>query len=188
MPAESLPAWAVRLLSELDTADQRAESVARDLNSVQLNWHPRPGAWSVGQCLDHLRLANVVYLPAIALAQGSRPFGRAEEIVLSPFSRWFLRNFIAPNPGGTRAKAPRKIQPVSNVDPSVLDELLRGNQSTRELIRVASERDVNRIRFRNPFIPLLRFTVGTGLELIVKHQFRHLLQAESVRKSPGFPV
>ena len=38
------------------------------------------------------------------------------------------------------------------------------------------------IRFRNPFIPLLRFTVGTGLEIVAKHESRHLLQAEGVRR------
>lgn len=69
----------------------------------------------------------------------------------------------------------------------VLDELRRSNQAVRELIRRASDYDVNRIRYRNPFIPLLRFTVGTGLEIIVKHQSRHLLQAEGVRQSAGFP-
>jgi hypothetical protein len=46
---------------------------------------------------------------------------------------------------------------------------------------------VNRIRYRNPFIPLLRFTVGAGLEIIAKHASRHLLQAEGVRQNMSFP-
>jgi hypothetical protein len=57
----------------------------------------------------------------------------------------------------------------------------------RELIRRASSYDVNRIRFRNPFVPLLRFTVGTGLEIITKHEDRHLLQAERLKQSAEFP-
>jgi hypothetical protein len=41
--------------------------------------------------------------------------------------------------------------------------------------------------FRNPFVPLIRFTVGTGLEILSKHERRHLLQAERIRESPNVP-
>jgi len=103
------------------------------------------------------------------------------------FGRWFIRKYIAPSSKGTRAQAPKKIQPAKNVEFSVVDAFLRSNNVVRELIARASEYDVNRIRFKNPFIPLLRFTVGTGLEIISKHQNRHLLQAERVRQSSAFP-
>jgi len=55
------------------------------------------------------------------------------------------------------------------------------------LVQDASDYDVNRIRFKNPFVPLLRFTVGTGLEILSKHQDRHLLQAERVKDCADFP-
>jgi hypothetical protein len=54
----------------------------------------------------------------------------------------------------------------------------------RDLVRCAGAYDINRIRFRNPFIPLLRFTVGTGLEIVWRHQRRHLLQAERIKQPP----
>jgi hypothetical protein len=47
--------------------------------------------------------------------------------------------------------------------------------------------NVNRIRFKNPFIPGLRFSVGTGLEVLSAHERRHLLQAERVRALSDFP-
>ena len=50
-----------------------------------------------------------------------------------------------------------------------------------------AQKNVNRIRFWNPFIPGIRFTVGTGLQIIVGHERRHLLQAERVLHSPSFP-
>lgn len=189
LPASSslLPAWSPRLVSELDAADRRAESVGKGLSAVQLNWQPSSGAWSIGQCLEHLRIANEVLLPPISISLEGRQHRTVDEICPGWFSRWFIRTYIAPNPGGTRARAPKKIAPAKQVDPIVLDELRRSNQAVRELIRRASDYDVNRIRYRNPFIPLLRFTVGTGLEIIVKHQSRHLLQAEGVRQSAGFP-
>jgi DinB family protein len=183
----SLPAWSGRLVSELEDADRRAQSVAERLTPEQLNWRPAPGAWSVGQCLEHLYHANQVYLPAIAAALNGRSPTAALEIRLGRISRWFIRNYIAPNPQGKRARAPKKIQPAEMVQPDVLADFLRSNQSARELVRRAAGYDVNAIRFRNPFIPLVRFTVGTGLEIITSHQSRHLLQAERVRGLAKFP-
>lgn len=186
MTNSDLPAWSLRLISELDAADRRAELVAKGLNSEQLNWKPRPDAWSVGQCLEHLRITNEVYLPAISLALEGRQRVKVQDVNLSWLSHWFIRNYIAPNPG-TRARAPKKIEPAKEVQPLILQAFLRSNEAARQLVRKASEFDVNRIRFKNPFIPLLRFTVGTGLEIVAKHESRHLLQAEGVRFCSNFP-
>ena len=182
----TLPAWSQRRISELEIADGRAERLARELSREQLNWSPAPGAWSIGQCLEHLRIGNEVYLPAISNSLDGRQPSPVQEVILSAISRWFIHNYIGPSVG-TRAKAPRKIRPAAALEPSVLDAFLRTNQMARELIHRASAYDVNRIRFKNPFVPLLRFTVGTGLEIVSQHESRHLLQAERVRHSPGFP-
>jgi hypothetical protein len=181
------PAWSQRLVSELDASDRRAEQLARGLGREQLNWRPHSGAWGVGQCLDHLLVSNNVYLPAMAVALDGQPESTAEQLTLGRFSRWFIRNYIAPSPNGTRAQAPKKIRPAVEVEPTVLDAFLLSNAIARDLVVRAGRYDVNRIRFQNPFIPVLRFTVGTGLEIISKHQSRHLLQGERVRQSPGFP-
>ena len=102
-------------------------------------------------------------------------------------SRRFIERYIAESPAAKKARAPGRIQPASHVDLPVLERYLRINQAARELIVRASDYDVNRIRFRNPFIPIIRFTVGTGLQVVVQHQGRHLLQAERVRQNAGFP-
>lgn len=46
---------------------------------------------------------------------------------------------------------------------------------------------MNSIRFVNPFVPVIRFTVGTGLKITCSHERRHVLQASRVKQSPGFP-
>jgi hypothetical protein len=183
----TLPAWCRQVIDELNDADRRARDVAGALSPQQLNWNPTEGSWSVGQCLDHLLVANDVYLPAIAAALENRRPSPVESITPGWFGGWFIRNYIEPSPGGGKARAPRKIVPASRVDPSVLDRFLQSNDVARNLVRGAGPYDVNRIRFRNPFLPLLRFTVGTGLEIVWRHQRRHLLQAERVRQSPAFP-
>ena len=73
-PEPMLSAWPQRLLSELENADDRAERLARGLTREQFNWNSRPGAWSIGQCLEHLRIGNEIYLPAISNSlEGKQP-------------------------------------------------------------------------------------------------------------------
>jgi hypothetical protein len=192
MPDHALPAWAARAIDELHACDRWAGDVARDLSAAHLNWRPAPGAWSVGQCLHHLYVTNETYLPPIAKAIDGRPEQPVQEITPGWFARYFISNYIAPPPAGAaqvkaRARAPRLIAPATTLDPSVLDQLLRTNGIARDVVRRASRVDVNRIRFQNPFVPLLRFTVGSGIEIIWKHQRRHLQQAERVREAPAFP-
>jgi len=103
------------------------------------------------------------------------------------FGRWFISSYIEPSPQSKHIRAPKKIVPGARVEPSVLDRFLRSNQAARELVRHARDYDVNLLRFRNPFIPVLRFTVGTGLEIVSRRERRHLLQAERAKRSSGFP-
>lgn len=125
--------------------------------------------------------------PQLSAALQGYPHAPVEEITPGWFSRWFIRNYIAPNPGGTRARAPKRIEPAPHLEPVVLQSFLRSTNAVRTLVAQASNYDVNHIRYKNPFIPLLRFTVGVGLDIISKHHGRHLLQAEAVRESAGFP-
>ncbi|MEZ5318400.1 MAG: DinB family protein [Vicinamibacterales bacterium] len=188
MPTAVAPAWPARLTSDLLASDRRAREIAGGLTFAQLTWKPRPDAWSVGQCLQHLRIATDVYLPPIALALEGRPHAPVHEITPGWFARWFIRSYVAASDQQKKAPAPRKIDPGPHVAPDVLEAFLRSNETARRAIERAAPYDVNGIRFVNPFVPLLRFTVGTGLEIIARHEDRHLLQAERVRAQPGFPA
>src|SRR3954470_8399405 len=115
--ATTPPAWVGRLLHELDDTDRRATAVASALTREQLNWKPDPAAWSVGQCLDHLCVANDVYIPAMEQALDGRPAGTAAAITPGWFGRWFIDNYIEPSDRTKRGRAPAKIVPASEVSP-----------------------------------------------------------------------
>ena len=141
----------------------------------------------LAQCLEHLCITNEAYLASISAAIREKPDSPVEQITPGRFGCWFIRCFVEPSPNSKRASAPGKIRPGPRTDLSVLDRFLSVNQACRDLILRARGNDVNRIRFWNPFLPGLRFTVGTGLQLIVSHERRHLLQAKRVKDSATFP-
>ena len=119
----TLPAWSQRLISELEVIDQRTERLARELEREQINWRPTTGAWSVGQCLEHLMKANEIYLLAISISLEGQRRSQVQEVTLGWFSRLFIRKFIAPSSKGARApQGPRR---------SSLPRLLTAPLSTR---------------------------------------------------------
>lgn len=182
-----VPVWPVRLMADFDAADERVRQLTNGLSADQLNWQPIAGAWSIGQCLEHLCITNELYLPVISASLAGKPFGRAEEIIAGWLGRWIIRNYADPSPNSRRARAPKRIVPVARIDSS-LERFLRCNEAVRELVRRARDYDINRIRFRDPLVPALRLTVGTGLETIYQHELRHLLQAERIGDMADFPV
>ncbi|HEX8031951.1 MAG TPA: DinB family protein [Vicinamibacterales bacterium] len=185
---ESSPPWRNRLIGEFADADARAIALVAGLDYDQLNWRPAPDKWSIGLCLEHLCITNDVYGAAIGGVLASAPKAPVPEITPGWFSRYFIRSYIAPGSAAKTSKAPPKIAPVSSkVELAIVDRFLRGNQDNRVLLDRAASIDVNRVRFPNPFVPLLRFTAGTGFEILAKHESRHLLQAERVKGLPEFP-
>jgi hypothetical protein len=190
MTVDGAPRWCARLIADFSAADTRATTLAARLTRERVNWKPRPDAWSIGQCLQHLAISNDLYIDAIeaAMTRNLTTTGPVDEIAIGALSRWFIRSYIAPSPQTKRARAPKRIVPAAAIDENVLDRFLDSNQRIRAIVRRAGDYDVNRIRFRNPFVPVIRFTVGTGFELLARHEERHLLQAERVRQAPGFPA
>lgn len=130
---------------------------------------------------------NDVYLPALSTALDGQPRSAVDGIVSGRLGRWFIRNYVEPSPTTKRVPSPGKIRPDEQIDPAILEIFLRSNRHAKDVVRKAAAFDVNRIRYKNPLAPLVRFSVGTGLDIIWKHQSRHLLQAERVKQSPTFP-
>jgi hypothetical protein len=173
---------------QLDAAERAAAAVAADLDDGQINWQPSPAVWSIAQCLDHLNAASRVYLAPMRAAEADarrRGWRRRGPIQSGWPSRWFIRQ-LEPPPR-IRMKAPGKIAPAPRAAKSELTgELARQQAQVRELLFAAADLDLNRARFRNPFIAGIRFSLGAGFLVIAAHQRRHLWQAARLRERPDF--
>jgi len=133
-------------------------------------------------------MTNESYLAPMQVALEGQPDAPVSQITQGWFGRWFIRNFVEPSPGTKRISAPLQIRPSTRIEVSILDRFVASNGALRKTISQAERKDINRIRFKNPFVPLIRFTVGTGFQILTAHERRHLLQAERVRNAPSFPA
>jgi hypothetical protein len=187
---EPLPDDVQELLRALDENDRRAEDLVRDLDDERLNWRPDERSWSIAQCLDHLNVGSLVYLgPMREALERARRKGavRRGPIRPGPLGRWFVAT-LEPPPK-RRLPAPKKIVPALRKGKAeVMEEWRRAQSGVKDLLCEAAGLDLNGTRFVNPFISLLRFSLGTGFQVLPAHQRRHLWQAERVRANPRFPA
>jgi DinB superfamily len=177
----NLPDDLAGILRDLEESDREARSLIAELDEERFNWRPDERSWSVAQCLDHLNAANRLYVEAMRNAvEAARNKNASRRGSIQPgiFERWFIR---AMGPQRRRLPAPRKIVPAARKSRAeVGEEWTRTQAQLRDLLHEAAPLDLNRTRFVNPFLPLVRFSVGTGLLVTETHERRHLWQARQV--------
>ena len=81
-----------------------------------------------------------------------------------------------------KMRAPRTIRP--RPEPRLRDAFAAFTVEQREVLAFLREHaglDLAGVRFPNPFIRGVRFSLATGLHVIAAHERRHLLQAWRVR-------
>lgn len=180
-----LPPELQRLEDALDAAERDARAVVEGLSEALGAWRAEPGSWSVAECLDHLATANRVYLgamePAAARALSAKR-RRCRPAHPGMIGRSFV-NFLEP-PVKRKSKAPRAIRP--RTAPSLNDAtkaFLASQDEVRRFLRTYAGVDLAGVRFPNPFIRGVRFSLATGLHVIPAHERRHLWQAWRVRQA-----
>jgi hypothetical protein len=178
-----LPADLQALEDQLDAAEQDARALVAGLTEAHGAWRADPGSWSVAECLDHLATANCVYVRAMQpSATRARERGRLRRGLATPgiVGRWFIRSLEPPVT--RRMKAPGLIRPRTS--PPLTDTIaafLASQDEVRAFLRASADLDLARIRFPNPFISGVRFSLATGLHVIPAHERRHLWQAWRAR-------
>jgi DinB superfamily len=182
----TLPPDLQDLRDQLDAAERDAEAAVAGLSEEMGTRRPRPESWSVAECLDHLATANRVYLRAMAPAAiRARARGQSRTRPARPgvIGRAFIAALEPPPKWWSRLKAPGKIRP--RVSPPLADAFaafVASQAEARAFLDAHADLDVARVRFSNPLIAGIRFSLATGLHVITAHERRHLLQAKRVRR------
>jgi hypothetical protein len=185
-----LPPELQRILDDIDEADRRGVAIAASCGDEQFYWRPHDGeGWSIAQCLDHLGVMNVVY--GTSIRDGIEAARRRGSTRREPARPGYLGGKFVHSmepPVTRRLRSPRNGTPAPMKERQIILEGYRaGHDLTRQLIADAATIDANRARFKNPFLPFVRFSIATGLFVIAAHDRRHLWQAEQVTRAPGFP-
>ena len=183
----ALPADLQTLDDALGAAERDARALVAGLTEARGAWRAAAGSWSVAECLDHLGTANRVYLDAMRpSADRARFDGRQRRGPARPglLGGWFVNYLEPPVKARLKSKAPRLIRP--RTAPALNDAFvafLASHEDVRAFLRAHADIDLTGVRFPNPFIPGVRFSLATCLHVIAAHERRHLWQAWRVRQA-----
>ena len=180
------PADIQALDEALDATERDARALIAGLSGQEAGWRSAEGTWSIAECLDHLGTANRVYLEAMEpAARRARERGRLRlrPAIPGTIGGWFVRTLEPPVRPRWRMRAPRTIRP--RAEPPLADAFegfLASHADVRAFLGTYADIDLAGVRFVNPFIRGVRFSLATGLHVIAAHERRHLWQAWRVRR------
>ncbi|MDQ1472903.1 MAG: hypothetical protein QOJ99_4383 [Bryobacterales bacterium] len=172
-----------RILTDFTSNETALREVMGGLSEKQLNWEAGAGkSWSILQCVSHLALSNESYTGGIrSVLRPDAPRGR-DPVRPSAPGAIFLKKLEPPV--RQKVRAPEKIVPLTSLaKESVLTAFAQTHNQIQNLVQEVAELDLNRLKFRNPLLPLLRVRVGTALLIMAAHERRHLWQAQRVREA-----
>ena len=97
---------------------------------------------------------------------------------------WFANYLEPPAHPIFKSRAPKKIRPRTAPPLSGAFALfLSSHEEIRGFLRKYAAIDLAGVRFPNPFVRGVRFSLATGLHVLAAHERRHLWQAWNVRRA-----
>jgi DinB family protein len=153
------------------------------LTEAQLSFRPAQDAWSIGEILDHLSLAEMSISRTLSkILQVAAGRGLIEEA--GPVER--MPRPIDLETYNQAVTAPDSVRPTPE---RPLDQLLSSLRESRDrLLEVASRVDgrmVTNVAIRHFQLGELDFYQWLALE--AAHESKHLLQICRIKSQPGFP-
>jgi hypothetical protein len=155
----------------------------RDLDLKSLTWRKDETSWNILECIEHLNLYGVYYLPHIESAiKNSASHFEAE------FNNGILGNYFAktmlPKEKLNKMKTFKDKNPINkNLDKSVIDIFLNQQKKLLELLNQSKKVSLNKVRIPISIAKLIKLKLGDTFLFYTNHIMRHVQQMERIQSS-----
>jgi hypothetical protein len=168
-----------RLRAEAIDTRERIAALIRPLDPAQVNEHPEPNGWSVGQVCEHLIVADELYeKPFADLLRRTRPDAGAAAREWKPsfIGGMIAGSLLKPKP----LKGPKVFRPGATPRNGVVEALLAHETKFVQVMDDAASYDWRALRIGSPALPRWapKMNVGDGFRIHVVHLTRHSRQIE----------
>jgi hypothetical protein len=170
-------------------AGEKVKAAFSDLSIEQLNWKPSPESWSIGQCLDHLVVSDMLYFPALdKIAEGN--YKKTAWQRWSPFSGLFGKILVnqLQEKVTKKAKAPQVLLPsASQIDMGIVERFHKHLDTLLEYISAFSNVDLDKTVITSPVFKFVTYNLRNTVTLLTNHLHRHINQGCRVKANKEFP-
>jgi hypothetical protein len=178
---------------EFVAARERARALLAATPDTSWSQRPAADAWSVAECIAHLNLTSAAMVPRIRAAfeeaRSQPPIG--ERKYKPAMLGRILAATVGPVPTAAgfrfgRVRTPPAFVPGSHLPRTAVEtELMRWMDDEAALVLEAEGLAIDDVRIESPFRAKTFYDGWSALLILVRHEHRHLAQAEQVNATLG---
>ena len=167
------------LSTQLNAVTARALDMARPHDDAAFHKRPPSGGWSAAECMAHLNLTTVEFLPRLDKLFATARLGFADT---QRYRRGLIGAMLAWSlepPARMRFRtAPRFVPNSTGRKEEILAEWERLQRELDAQLQRASGLHLNELRVRSPFNSRVTYNVYAAFCILAAHERRHVWQAE----------
>ena len=160
------------------------KAIIKGLDESTLNQLEGPKKWSILQTLQHLTLANTIYVKNIDIAFEKYEKGSAEIYQSHWKGDWFTR-LISPKQDGevkNKMKTVGSMAPDQELDSKeIIPEFFELHEKFIEQMEESRKYNLNRVKITTGFGPLVKLRLGDVFSFLIAHVERHIIQIKRIK-------
>lgn len=187
MSAASIPPQLAAIARVQDQIDERVRRLLSATPDARWSACNDTAAWSVAECFAHLNLTSAAMVPRLrAVWLEARALGGAPRRYKASIVGSILAAMVGPLPRVGRFRFGRVRTPAPFIPcgalprETILREFAEWQGAERALLREAATMPIDRVRIESPFASGMFYDGYSALRILVRHELRHVKQAERV--------
>lgn len=150
----------------------------KSMSVVALNKKASETSWSALECVEHLNRYGYFYMPEISKRIQEGNSSSASSVFKSGWLGNYFSNSMKPKAKLNTMKTFASMNPNgSNLDASVLDTFIDQQKTTLELLEMAREVDLTKIKTAISISKWIKLRLGDTFRVVIYHNQRHMQQA-----------
>lgn len=160
------------------------KAVIEGLDEKTLNQLEGPKKWSILQTLQHLTLANTIYVKNIDKAFEKYDQGNADIYQSHWKGDWFTR-MISPKEEGViknKMKTVGSMAPKEQLDAEkTISEFFELHEKFIDQMNESRNYNLNKVKVTTGFGPLVKLRLGDVFNFLIGHIERHIIQMKRIK-------
>jgi hypothetical protein len=178
------------IAESLESAQSHLRRFTDKLQEADWNKKPATNQWSAAECVEHLNLTSRAYIPLLrdALAKAGEVRREPTKHYRHDALGWFLSKMFGPLRHLGKIKLVRvKTTPAFEPQPGrsrteILSDFVRLQTELISITRSADGRPIDEVKIVSPFGGRMKYNAYSALDIVSRHQHRHLEQAEEAAR------